>query len=142
MMAVSGIRENVDDDARISSKTDREVPAPAKAPAGGWQVSESKHVSKRQKDFNKVHKTGEDGLFSHNRRDVPLCPGFQKGQCHSRAGSSACPKDRSLVHQCAKCLHEKHGAERCSNDMAAEPPSKRLKGGKGKGKGKKGKSQW
>ena len=82
----------------------------------------------------KAHKVA-DGVYTHNRRDQPLCPDFQSGQCQ-RGQGLFCPRHRGQVHQCNKCLDTRHGGGSCQ--AAPKAPSSR----KGKGKGKGGKQQW
>ena len=81
--------------------------------------------------LDRVHITDADGYFTHNRRGIPLCSAFQKGECASSSAGGGCPKDSGRAHQCSKCLFLGHGKHQCS---ATEV--RRDNTGKGKGKGK------
>ncbi|CAK9014935.1 unnamed protein product [Durusdinium trenchii] len=81
------------------------------------------------------HKLGDDGLFSHNRRGVELCRLFQTGECMEKDARGNCKRNPHRRHQCAKCLSDSHGANKCNAD-APKPPRQFHR--KGKGKGNKG----
>ena len=83
---------------------------------------------------SKVHRVAS-GVFTHNRRNQPLCADFQQGRCQRGVGS-ACPVNQGQMHQCNKCLDVRHGGAECQ--QTPRPPS----GKKGKGKGKGAKGQW
>ena len=68
-------------------------------------------------------------VCTHNRRGMPLCQEFQTGNCHSTSGIF-CPVHNGAVHQCSKCLAEKHGGNACN--LTPREPSY------GKGREKKG----
>ena len=54
------------------------------------------------------------GWKRHNRKNRPLCCGFQHGTCqHTVRGS--CSQDDAKSHQCAICLENNHGASQCPN---------------------------
>ena len=72
------------------------------------------------------YNTDSAGRHTANRQGRALCSDFQSGKCTGHT----CSVDSSLAHQCAICLDNKHGANRC----AQNPGHK----GKGKGKGGKG----
>ena len=80
------------------------------------------------------------GEYTANRKGSQLCPDFQTGACGPTVGRGVCPKDRTMRHQCALCLDEKHGKHRCTSTAKAPyrrpPPSGKGQKGKGKGKGK------
>ena len=95
---------------------------------------------------SRVHRVGDDGLYSHNRQDGELCKGFQNGTCKIVRGQIRCPKDWSKFHQCGKCLSETHGAYKCSSeskpsDAKPEEDKKIIKfhprGGRGGGRGQR-----
>ena len=83
-----------------------------------------------QKPFLRVHNIGRDGRLTTNRRGRSLCAGWQSGSCTETRGDGLCAVDRALSHQqCAICLSNSHGADKCNNAAAKQP-------NKGKGKNK------
>jgi len=134
---VSQLANNLGGDAPVSGP---DKPLPWMRGAAKQADRAATEPKPRKREFQKVHNVNSDGLLTHNRRGTPLCMDYQKGECSNKPGTIMCPKDRSNVHQCAKCLHERHGAHRCNNEALSEPSSKRAKGGKGKGK--KGEKRW
>ena len=91
-------------------------------------------VEKATKTTHKV----TDGAFTHNRANYKICPDFQSGQCTEVDRSGWCIKHAWSVHQCTKCLSDRHGAFH-PNECGKTPGEPRGAGRKGKGKGKKGK---
>ena len=87
---------------------------------------------KRKMNHLRVHELGENGRLLKNRGGKKLCEAWQDGSCQV-GQKGKCPRNPGLVHQCAICLSQDHGAKFCSAN-----PAKALKKGKGKGKGKKG----
>ena len=86
--------------------------------------------------------TMSGGEYTSNRKGIKLCPEYQTGACGPCVGKGLCPKDRTSKHQCALCLDEKHGKNRCST-APRDPYKKTHKGAKGKGKGSgKGKGKY
>ena len=80
------------------------------------------------------------GPHSANRRNTPLCDAFQHSACGPPAPGNKCPNDSSKVHQCSRCLSDRHGADSCPGSKGKSGKGKR--GSKGKtGKGKKGKGK-
>ena len=61
-----------------------------------------------------------------NRSNKKLCSAFQSGSCVG----STCTIDINNAHQCAICLDNRHGADKCPSG------TQKGKGKKGKGKGK------
>ena len=53
------------------------------------------------------------GVYTHNRQGRQLCPDWQAGTCKVGPGV-ACSKNPELVHQCNKCLEDRHGGSRCN----------------------------
>jgi len=86
-----------------------------------------------------------NGLYTSNRRHIPICPGWQDGSCTSHdPRTNRCSVNSELVHQCAKCLSSAHGANVGTGCNASPPPvaSARVQpkgGGKGGGKQQRGK---
>ena len=123
------------DDAPIvkaSSPASASAAAPTSRPATG-----DSRPSKRQRGPDvRVHRIGEDGMFTHNRRDMELCKLFQTGECTEKDIHGNCSRNPSRRHQCSKCLSELHGANKCPNDTP-KPPRAGHRKGKSKGKSKK-----
>ena len=101
---------------------------------------------KKPKPVYAPQQQGTDGSMASNRKGRRLCPGFQDGSCTDTVGTATCGKDRSMTHQCAKCLSQGHGANYPSpcqrnqvspNDSGKGKFGKGKKGGKGKGFGKR-----
>ena len=105
-------------------------------PAARDPPSQKRKVKKNQ------HNVSATGSMTTNRGGAPLCSGFQDGSCTWTVAGNRCGYDSSKMHQCARCLHPKHGAH--SPAECTAPPAS-AKGGKGRGKGKgkgKGRSQY
>ena len=47
-----------------------------------------------------------------NNNGTSLCGDFQHGRCGKAVGGR-CPRDKNAVHQCARCLDNRHGAVGC-----------------------------
>ena len=112
----------------------REAPFTSQPATSSSSLPGVETITKRRKitrpgQPNKVHKE-LDGVFTHNRRGAQLCPDWQTGNCQVGPGVT-CPKNPALIHQCNKCLGDKHGGSRC-NGTPRQPSS-----GKRKGKGKR-----
>ena len=91
---------------------------------------------KRGDERERQHNIGADGLFTTNRVGRELCQTFQRGECQQSV-RGLCPNRPDLVHQCAKCLSQSHGATHPTTCTAvAKPPQKGRGGGKGRGRGK------
>lgn len=91
-------------------------------------------AAKRQRGPDqREHRVGEDGTYTHNRRGVELCRGFQSGECTETDRRGFCAKYNHRRRQCAKCLSENHGANRCPSDGPRPPRPNHQKG-----RGKKG----
>ena len=80
----------------------------------------------------KVHRES-NGVYTHNRRGVALCADFQSRNCASTTGIH-CLCASGTVHQCNRCLSEKHGGSSCT--LTPHEPSFDSEGTIGKGKGK------
>jgi hypothetical protein len=94
-------------------------------------------ANKKQKTQN-VHRLSSDGSrLTHTRAGIKLCEAWQSGTCDSTTPDHRCGFNKYLVHACAKCLDQGHGASTCSKPLAADKSKGK---GRGKGKGKKGKS--
>ena len=90
----------------------------------------------RQREV-RVHNIGDDGYMKTNRTGKEICTRFQNGEC-DKASGNVCPRDRSRVHQCARCLSSDHGAhspQECKAAKRSEPTVR--KGQKGKGRSSK-----
>ena len=102
----------------------------------------------------------KDGRYVTSRKGLPLCPAFQAGTCGAHS-QGRCPTDRTMMHQCNRCLSDQHGGD--SGSCSKSPPTgggshpsgghgkggnkhgqqKQGKGGNGKAKGGKGgKGKW
>ena len=86
---------------------------------------------KRRRVQERMHKIGEDGLLTHNRRGTQLCEGYQKGECKDATPDGSCKRNPAFRHQCAKCLSPMHGASQCPTSAPKLP---RANHGKGRGK--------
>ena len=68
-------------------------------------------------------------LLHKNHVGVGLCKGWQTGKCRKCDSMSRCIKDGTSVHQCARCLDNRHGAhwpQECTKSPGKpKPPSKR-----------------
>jgi len=90
------------------------------------------------------HNVNDDGTMKTNRSGKELCRNYQTGNCESPPGAPGyCPRDRRLVHQCAKCLSRDHGAHHPAECLKTAPrpslqPKGRGKGGGGRGGGRRG----
>ena len=132
---VGKVKDHVEQDAIVDGGRRARDSSPPRDDRGFKRQSETKHLQKHEKK----HSIDGNGLLTTNRRGIPLCSGFQAGQCESRGTSIVCPADRAKVHQCAKCLSDKHGSEKPCPNPPAKAPSAPKQRGKGGGKGKKGK---
>ena len=143
---------HVDGDAPVAPPGQSQVPAPPVlthcSPAGPeasqWRKrpreedSEGRDVQRRLAE--KAHNV-KDGHYVTNRSCVPLCHGFQTGQCVNRGRGLACERNPNFVHQCSKCLDTRHGSSHpseCGKQPAPPSQPQRLGGGKGRGGGGKG----
>ena len=77
------------------------------------------------------------GVYTQNRRGIPLCKDYQNGACGASV-NGLCPKDRWHSHQCEHCLEQTHGGDYCNKN----PNRKSKGGGKGGKKGGKKSNQW
>ena len=90
------------------------------------------------------HNANDDGTMKTNRSGKELCRNFQTGNCESPPGApGSCPRDRRLVHQCAKCLSRDHGAHHPAECSKSAPrpsilPKGRGRSGGGRGSGRRG----
>ena len=138
------LSDMVDGDAPVSAPLDETVPAeacsrppPKRSWGGSGEGSRPTKVAKGPKQHNVVN-----GEFTTNRNGWGLCKDFQTGNCRN-SGNCYCPKNRSLAHQCSRCLALDHGSGHPSPCTATPKESsavKRASGKGGKGKGRKGKS--
>ena len=102
-------------------------------PAAVEPLVASKGKAKQAPDTaGRVHWTVSNGKYTHNRKRKMLCADWQTGQCSRKAGSVVCPKNPQHVHQCNRCLSEKHGGYKCDQAEATQPRWAH-KGHKGKG---------
>ena len=70
-----------------------------------------------------------------NRSGAPLCKGFQVGACSKTDGMSRCSRDGVSVHQCARCLDNRHGCHfprECTGVVRKEAPVKKKQRGGGR----------
>ena len=144
--------KHVDGDAPVAPPGQSQVPAPPVAPQGSPAWPDASHWRKRARDEDgegrdvqrraaeKAHNV-KNGHYVTNRNSVPLCHGFQTGQCVNRGRGLACERNPHFVHQCSKCLDTRHGNSRpneCGKQPAPPSQAQRLGGGKGRGGGGKG----
>ncbi len=82
----------------------------------------------------KHHTAGPDGLLRTNRKGITLCEELQHGKCNDIAEGTImiCGRDKSKVHQCARCLQPGHGASSCSGTAAKQPVRGAGRGGRSK----------
>ena len=124
---------------RLTDVVTGEAPIETKSGGGAGNDHHPEPDPKRRKTTQKprveqkakVHRES-NGVYTHDRRGMALCAEFQSGNCASTTGIY-CPRSSGTVHQCNRCLSEKHGGNSCS--LAPREPSYG-KGKKGKGKGK------
>ena len=79
----------------------------------------------------------KDGRYITTRKGLHICPAFQAGTCGGHV-HGRCPVDRSMGHQCNRCLSDQHGGDTgaCSKSVGGAAPGGQSKGkGKNKGKG-------
>ena len=90
--------------------------------------------AKRQR--GKSHRVA-NGRYITNRSDIPLCAGFQRGQCGAALQGGLCPVDHVSIHQCCRCLSDRHGGEspECPNANKDVPDDRQQQQQHGKGKG-------
>lgn len=121
-------------------------PAAGRIGGGAPPPAPKPKATPKPKSAPRVHHVGAKGWLTTNRRNHPLCAGFQDGSCTAVTGSDGvCAVDRRCRHQCAKCLQLDHGAGSCTREVREPAWHKKLaKGGdkgSGKGKGKPGGKQ-
>jgi len=142
---VSSPESQLDGDVRIAAGS---TSLPAMLAGGGTasrdrsprrpaaQSGKGRDVRRREV---RVHNIGDDGFMKTNRAGKEICSRFQNGECDKTPGNSiVCPRDRSRVHQCSRCLSQDHGAhspQECKASSRSEPSVR--KGQKGKGRGSK-----
>ena len=95
--------------------------------ASGTSAAAARHATWRQSP--RQHHVGADGMLTTNRRGRKLCPkvGKRVSACHLFRVVSVCPRDRGVVHQCARCLWTQHGAkfhQLCTTPVAQQPKGK------------------
>ena len=83
---------------------------------------------------DRVHSVRE-GRFLSTRAGVPLCANYQSGTCGAGV-HGRCPVDRSMGHQCNRCLSDQHGGDTGSCNKHASDTSYTSDKGNGKGKNK------
>ena len=148
---LKSIGEEVDGDAPIEAPGSHTsvTPPPPSAAVGVEDVSfrappRTRQGSSTQQLSNK-RPVENEYKYNANRRRKRLCLDFQSGHCKEcKPGTSVCPDDPELRHQCAKCLSFEHGADECGNTNANKGKGKGKGKGKesGKGKQRKGWSNW
>jgi hypothetical protein len=119
-------------ESRRDTGREREPPAPKRRPGGPTSNARNAHNVR----------TDEGGVVRHvtNRREKPLCQGFQKNQCPDDADVAKrpwCPVNWGQMHQCDKCLQTGHGGDSCGG-VPRERNTARPKGKGNGGKGGKG----
>ena len=95
----------IDQDAPVLSSAGS-IATP-RLPAGP-EVPAPKGAAKRART-ERVHKVGEDGNLTHNRKGAELCRGYQTGECTECDARGFCSRNPRRRHQCARCLSEFHG---------------------------------
>ena len=129
---------------------------PARQHSGQWQNDApplilppptASSIKKARNKTGTIHNVS-NGMYSTNRKGIPLCEGFQTGAClQSDPRTNRCTANPGTAHQCRKCLGTSHGAGTGSGCPALAPADSHTavrfnKGGKGDGKGKgKGKGK-
>eukprot|EP00439_Symbiodinium_sp_Y106_P066340 s1806_g10.t2 len=93
--------------------------------------------SPKRPRVERMHKVGDDGFLTHNRRGTELCRGYQSGECTECDQRGFCKRNNRLRHQCAKCLSDFHGAKDCTLAAPKQPRANHGKGRGGKGGGGK-----
>ena len=84
-----------------------------------------------------------NGHYITNKNGETLCPWFGRGHCDPATGSSRCPHDPSLSHQCYICLQNSHpGSEHGKGKGKGAKKGGKGKGAKKGGKGKGGGKPW
>ena len=129
----ANLAQLVDNDAPITAMPQREVVTTSVRSLPSTPSSAARPQKRQRGPDIREHKVGDDGLFTHNRKGMELCRGFQTGDCTEKDARGNCIKSSSRKHQCAKCLSELHGSSACHVD-APKPP--RANHGKSKGKGR------
>ena len=94
-------------------------------------------LSPKRPRVERMHKVGDDGFLTHNRRGTELCRGYQSGECTECDQRGFCKRNNRLRHQCAKCLSDFHGAKDCTLAAPKQPRANHGKGRGGKGGGGK-----
>ena len=152
MLTKSAAADSVlDGDVRVSGKEPALTSHLTGPPEGGRRNNQgSENRGRRREEAEpyappskqRIHDVGNDGLMRTNRKGLVLCQKFQRGECGTvqKGGPHAdrCPANHNLVHQCAKCLSQFHGAfhpTECREQARVAPANKGgRKGGKGRGK--------
>eukprot|EP00971_Amphidinium_carterae_P337282 6474019-Amphidinium_carterae.2 len=75
----------------------------------------------------------DTGDLRTNRRGVPLCEAFNRGECTATTLDNRCANAPHMAHQCSRCLSIHHGVHQCTQEKPSLP---RPNMGKGKAKGK------
>jgi uncharacterized membrane protein YgcG len=100
---------------------------------GGGPPRQRANANKRDREREVPN---QHGTYTKNRAGKKLCDAYQQGSCGATVGHVLCPSDRSMVHQCNRCLAPGHGGNNCPPPVPRAPDAGKG-AGKGKGKGKK-----
>ena len=68
----------------------------------------------RKRTSDRIHRVGEDGFLTRNRKGTELCNGYRNSR-------GFCKKNAKRRHQCAKRLSEFHGAKDCPCKLPSNP---------------------
>ena len=120
--------------AEVPSHQRDPLPAPPAPPARA-------HVDDRDRRGQKRPVSQGVYRFDRNNKQKGLCDDFQNGRCTPCVrGSTICPHNSNLRHQCANCLRDDHGADRCraqERDEDDYEPQRRPRGrGRGRDRGR------
>ena len=123
------LMEMVDGDAPIASAATPAAAAPARV------AHPPARLAAKSKDSRARQHHVQNGAYTANRSGAELCHGYQNGSCMGAVKGNHCARNSQYVHQCAKCLSNDHGADKCAKSSAPSSSS----GGKGKGSKGRGK---
>ena len=77
-------------------------------------------------------------MYTSNRSGTPLCRAYQDGSCKEHVnvhGLPMCARNKSLAHQCAKCLGKHPAYPQGGEACGAKESNRTLAVGRGKGRG-------
>ena len=108
-------------------------------PIVGAPIHEGPPAAKKAKTGNggDAAQKNPSGMYTRNRKGMPLCPGYNSGACTNTVRGAWCGEKPEHMHLCEKCLGNYRASE-CNHDGKPDTYVNKRKGtgGKGKGKGK------